>query len=78
MDFWNCIWVAIFVCFSIFLSQKHMFLKVLDGALFLWTLWVFLLGFSNQKMTLATLNTNFDIDLGRFVGDWTCIIQILE
>jgi hypothetical protein len=22
-------------------------------------------------------NTNFHIDLGRFVGDWTCIIQIV-
>jgi hypothetical protein len=29
-------------------------------------------------MTLTTLNTSFHIDLGRFVGDWTCIIQILE
>jgi hypothetical protein len=49
-------------------------LKVLDGALFLWTLWVFLLGLSNQKMTSTTLNTNFHIDLWRFVGDWTRII----
>jgi hypothetical protein len=44
-------------------------LKVLDGALFLWTLWVFLLGLPNQKITLTTLNTSFHIDLGRFVGD---------
>jgi hypothetical protein len=29
-------------------------------------------------MTLASLNTSFHIDLGRFVSDWTCIIQILE
>jgi hypothetical protein len=29
-------------------------------------------------MTLATLNTSFHIDLGWFVGDWTCIIQRLE
>jgi len=29
-------------------------------------------------MTSATLNTSFHIDLGRFVGDWTCIIQKLE
>jgi hypothetical protein len=29
-------------------------------------------------MTLVTLNTKFHIDLGRFVGDWTCIIQGLE
>jgi len=46
-----------------------MFLKVLDGALFLWTLKVFLLKFPNFKMTLATLNTSFHIDLGRFVKD---------
>jgi hypothetical protein len=26
-------------------------------------------------MTLARLNTKSHIDLGRFVGDWTCIIQ---
>jgi hypothetical protein len=49
--------------------RKTYFLKFLDGALFLWTLWVFLLGLVNQKMTLDTLNTNFHIDLGRFVGD---------
>jgi hypothetical protein len=29
-------------------------------------------------MILATLNTNFNIDLGSFIGDWTCIIQIFE
>jgi len=29
-------------------------------------------------MTSATLNTSFHIDLGRFVGDWICIIQRLE
>jgi hypothetical protein len=45
------------------------FMKFLDGALFLWTLWVFLLGLPNKKMTLATLNTSFHINLGRFVGD---------
>jgi hypothetical protein len=44
-------------------------LKVLDGPLFFWTSWVFLLKLPNQKMTLATLNTNFHNDLGRFVGD---------
>jgi hypothetical protein len=32
----------------------------------------------NFKMTSATLNTSFHIDLGRFVGDWTCISQRLE
>jgi hypothetical protein len=29
-------------------------------------------------MTSTTLNTSFHKDLGKFVGDWTCIIQILE
>jgi hypothetical protein len=29
-------------------------------------------------MTLPTLNTKSHIDLGRFVGDWTCIIQKLQ
>jgi len=29
-------------------------------------------------MTSATLNTSFHINLGRFVGDWTCIIQRLK
>jgi hypothetical protein len=53
-------------------------LKFLNGALFLWTLRVFLLGFPNLKMTSATLNTSFHINLGRYVGDWKCIIQILE
>jgi hypothetical protein len=49
--------------------QKTYFLKVLEGALFFWTLWVFLLGLPNFKMSLITLNTSFHIDLGRFVGD---------
>jgi hypothetical protein len=29
-------------------------------------------------MTSTTLNTSLYIDLGRLVGDWTCIIQRLE
>jgi len=44
-------------------------LKILNGELFLWTLWVFLSGLPNLKMTSTTLNTSFHIDLGRFVGD---------
>jgi hypothetical protein len=48
---------------------KAYFLKVLDGPLFLWNLLIFLLGLPNQKMTSVTLNINFHIDLGRFVGD---------
>jgi hypothetical protein len=32
----------------------------------------------NLKMTSTTLNTSSHIDLWRFVGDWTCIIQRLE
>jgi len=46
-----------------------MFLKVLHGALFIWTLWVFLLGLPNLKMISITLNTSFNIDLRRFVDD---------
>jgi hypothetical protein len=46
-----------------------MFLKVLNGALFLKTLWVFLLILPNLKMTSTTLNTSSDIDLGKFVSD---------
>jgi hypothetical protein len=30
-----------------------MFLKLLDGVLFFWTLWVILLGLPNKKMTSA-------------------------
>jgi hypothetical protein len=63
-----------FILFSISLSQKHKFLKVLCGALFKWTLWVFFLRLPNFKMTTITLNTSFHIDLGRFVGDLTLII----
>jgi hypothetical protein len=44
-------------------------LKVLDGVLFFWALWVFLLGLPNQKVTITTLNSSFHIDLGRFVND---------
>jgi hypothetical protein len=43
-------------------------LKVLDGAIFLRTLWVFLLKLPNSKMTSITLNTSFHIDLGRLLG----------
>jgi hypothetical protein len=46
-----------------------MFLKILDGALFFWILWVFLLRLPNLKMTSTTLNTSSDIDLGKFVSD---------
>ncbi len=53
----------------LFYFQFFLFLKVLDGALFLWTLWVFLLELPNLKMTSNTLNTSFHIDFERFVGD---------
>jgi hypothetical protein len=33
---------------------------------------------SKLEMTSITLDTSFHIDLWRSVGDWTCIIQILE
>jgi hypothetical protein len=52
-----------------FFVPKTYFLKVLDRALFLWILWVFLLGLPNFKMTSITLNTSFHINLGSFVGD---------
>jgi hypothetical protein len=52
-----------------FFVPKTYFLKVLDGALFLRTLWVFLLRLPNSKMTSITLNTSFHINLGRFVTD---------
>jgi hypothetical protein len=55
--------------FSNFFVPKAYFLKVLDVALFLWTLWVFFLGLSNLKMTSVTLNASFHIDLGRFAKD---------
>jgi hypothetical protein len=58
----------LFLFFLNFFVPKAYFLKVLNGALFLSTLWVFL-GLPNQKMTLVTLNTSFHINLGRFVGD---------
>ncbi len=58
-----------FVCFSKKIVPRAYFLKVLDGELFLWTSWVFLSGLPNLKMTSATLNTSFHIDLGRFVRD---------
>ncbi len=58
-----------FCLFFNFFVPKAYVLKVLDGTLFIRTLWVFLLGLSNFKMTLATLNTSFHIDLGRFIGD---------
>jgi hypothetical protein len=38
---------------------------------------IFFLGLPNFKMTSATLNTSFHIDLKRFIGDWTCIIEKL-
>jgi len=72
----NCL-IVVWLFFKIFVPKTY-FLKVLDRALFLWILWVFFLGFSNQKMTSATLNTSFHIDLGMFVDDWTRIIQILK
>jgi hypothetical protein len=58
-----------FCLFFKLLIPKAYFLKFLDGALFLWTLWGFVLGLPNLKMTSTTLNTSFHIDLGRFVKD---------
>ncbi len=58
-----------FCLFFNFFVPKYMFLKNLNGEIFLKTLWVFLLGLPNQKMTSATLNTSFQIDLRKFVND---------
>ncbi len=86
-DFWmvnigpyfrKSLWVAIFDCISISLSQEHMFLKVLFGALFIWTLKVVLLGLPNWKMTLAFVNVSVDVDLWGFLNDWTFISQRLQ
>jgi hypothetical protein len=38
----------------------------------------FLFRIFKLKMTLALLNISSHIDMGRFVSDWTCVIQILE
>jgi hypothetical protein len=76
--FHKSLWVVIFVYFSISLSQKHMSLKILHEAIIIWTLWVVFLGFPNWKMTLACVNVNVDVDLWRFLGDWTFISQILQ
>jgi hypothetical protein len=58
-----------FYLFFNFFVPKAYFLKVLNGALILLTLWVFPLGLPNFKMTSTTLNKTIHIDLGRFVGD---------
>jgi hypothetical protein len=67
-----------FCLFLNFFVPKTYFLKVLDGTLLFWTLWVLLLELPNQKMTSITLNTSFHIDLGKFVNDWRCVIQRLK
>jgi hypothetical protein len=54
---------------SNFFVAKAYFLKVLSGALFLWTLWVFLSRLPNFKMISVTLNTSFHIDLEIVVKD---------
>jgi hypothetical protein len=67
-----------FYLFFNFFVPKTYVLETLHGSLFVKTLWAFLLGFSNLKMTLVTLNKIFHIDLGRFVIDLTCINQRLK
>jgi hypothetical protein len=68
---WNfCLFFNIFV-------PKNMFLKSLNGPLFIWTLWLFFLEFPSSEITSTTLNIFFHINLGRFVGDGTHIIQRL-
>jgi hypothetical protein len=61
----SCIFCLFFKCFI----PKTYFLKVLNGPLFIWILWVVFLGLPSFKKKLVTLNTNFHIDLGRFMGD---------
>jgi len=60
-----------------FFGPKSIFFESFRWGISLWILWGFLLGLPNLKMTSATLNISFHINLGRFVNDWTCIIQIL-
>jgi hypothetical protein len=38
-------------------------LKVLLGALFIWALWVVVLGVPNQKMTSISINVSVDVNL---------------
>jgi hypothetical protein len=52
---------------NIFVPKKFK-KKVLHGALFMWTLWVFFSRFSNCKMTSIYFDVSFDIGLGGFVG----------
>jgi hypothetical protein len=76
--FHKSIWIVIlFLFFQFVCTKKYVF------ECFTWTIihmdFVgFLFRTSKFKMTLVTLNISFHIDLGRFVNDWTCIIQILE
>jgi len=58
-----------FLFFSNFFVSKAYVFESFHGSLFIWTLWVFLLGFPNLKITSITLNTSFHIDLGMFMGD---------
>ncbi len=87
MDFWmakigphfhKSLQVAIFVFISIFNLKNIFFLKVVLGALFIWTLKVVLLGLPNWKMTLAFVNVSVDVDLWGFLNDWTFISQKLQ
>jgi len=85
-DFWKVkiwpyfhksIWIEIFVYFSTFLSQKHFF-ESFTWVIIHMDLVGFFLRLPNLIMTSITLNLSFHIDLGRFVGDSTCIIQIIR
>jgi hypothetical protein len=50
--------------FNFFVPKKY-FLKVLDGALFLWTLWVFLLGLPNLKNDINYIKYKFSHRFGK-------------
>jgi hypothetical protein len=69
--------IAIFIFFY-FLISKIYFLKFLFGVLFIWILWVVVLGLPNSKMILAFVNVSVDVDLWGFLNDWTFINQRLQ
>jgi hypothetical protein len=50
----------------------------LHGALFMWILWVFLLGLVNCKITSTSYYINFDLGFAGFVGGWTFISQRIQ
>ncbi len=76
-DFWmvkfwpyfhKSIWIAIFLLLLIFFQDfcpKKYCLKVFDGALFLWNLWVLFLGLSNFKNDISYIKYKFSLKFGK-------------